>query len=76
MKEKYTITITEKGTSIDIEHGSAIDILARISVLMKQIVEAAPTSICKDKNDRKKPDLGLLFCSLEPDLRRRGEIHE
>lgn len=54
MKEKYTITITENGTSIDIEHGSALDILAWISALMRQIVEAAPTSVCKDKSDQKK----------------------
>lgn len=64
MKEKYIITITENGTSIDIEHGSALDILAWISDLMKQIVEAAPTSICKDKNDRKNLVLACCMAAI------------
>lgn len=53
MKEKYTITITENGTSIDIKCGNALSILAWICTLMKNIVERAPSSVCKDKNDRK-----------------------
>lgn len=53
MKEKYTITITEENISIDIENGDAFKILSQVCTILKDIVELAPSSVCKDKNDRK-----------------------
>ena len=65
MKEKYTITITENGTNVNIEHGSTFSILAWISALMKDIVELTPTSVCKDKDDRK--NLVMACCKAVMD---------
>lgn len=53
MKGKYTITITEENISIDIENGDVFKILSKLCTVLKDIVEFAPTSVCKDKDERK-----------------------
>ena len=60
MKEKYTITITEKGIKLEIEKGDPFHILAMLCAVMKDVVEVVPVSVCKDKDDQKKPGQGLL----------------
>ena len=53
MKEKYTITITEKGIKLEIKKGDPFHILAMLCTVMKDVVEVVPVSVCKDKDDQK-----------------------